>query len=229
MRRLAGLIALGLGFLSSCSTYEIPEQETARINEEVKKGRLEQINLEQLFPEDQKFPKLKDYFFYIIYHLERSGKEYVLDRQQLEEYFKKHNLTSFIPFGELEKIVKEDGVLKLYNDDFSESIPGASMIYLDASENIHFQTSRLSHRVELEPLYGSLELKPSFFIALLGYNFESKIQEIHIYDKGKNIMFKCQVLIRGKSSYWDVVYHSEDGSSSTREGIPSIKEVGKRR
>ncbi|MBW3010644.1 hypothetical protein KY326_00285 [Candidatus Woesearchaeota archaeon] len=220
MRKLLGLIALGLGFLSGCYSYEIPEQETARISEQIKKGRLDKITLDDLFPEDHKFPELEDYFFYVLYHLERSGMNYVLDKKDLETYFQQHELTSFVPFSEIEKLVKEDGLVKMYNGSFDESIPGASMIYLAASENLHLH-SRRGYKIYLQPVQGTLELKPKFLMQIMGYNFDCDIQEIQLYDEGMNVLFKCKVRIGRKTTYWDVIYHAKDGTSKQHESEPA--------
>ncbi|MCK4670524.1 MAG: hypothetical protein KAT43_04940 [Nanoarchaeota archaeon] len=216
--RMSGLAAALLAG-TSCYTYEIPQQEIARISKEIEKGRLEKVELENLFPKDYKFPKLYDYFFYTLYHLENSGKDYVVDRKDLETFFEKHELSSFVPFSEIEKIVREDGKIKMYNGRFTETIPGASMIYLSASENVHFDSSQ-EYRIHLRPVQGTLELRPKFLMRFFGYSFRSEIQEIQLYDKGTNVLFKCKINIGNKTTYWDVIYHSKDGTSSQCESDP---------
>ncbi|MBW3013281.1 hypothetical protein KY325_05110 [Candidatus Woesearchaeota archaeon] len=224
--RLLALAFAGLAFIG-CSTYEIPQVEVQRISKHIEEGRLQRVSLDNLFPPDHKFPELYDHFFMIIYHLEKTGRNYVVNKQELQQFFEKHNLKSFFPFSELEEMIKEYGILKFYNDDVSEALPGPPLpVYFEASENIHFSTRTEGQNICLTPTRGTLRILPGFLIKLLGYSFESRIYELKLMDKGENIVFRTTVTHRSQTRYFDVIYHAATGKTDEHElSADEIKEV----
>ncbi|MBW2963324.1 hypothetical protein KY306_00945 [Candidatus Woesearchaeota archaeon] len=211
-------LALIFALLTGCSSYQIPEQETARLQIMVYQNQLKEVNLEDFF-ENHEFPELKDHFFYVLYHLEQQEGNYVVDKKQLTSFFKKHNFDSSVPLDDLEKIVRENSLLKIYTGGFSENIPGSrGRLSLCASENLCFysQVKRPGHR-SLNLALGSLTMEINFPYNL-ACNIKPEVKALEIYEQGAQVIFYCQCLINGQMEKSRFVYHTKHGTSSELDG-----------
>ncbi|MFC1801265.1 hypothetical protein ACFLZB_02285 [Nanoarchaeota archaeon] len=212
------LVTAIAALLTSCSSYEIPKQEVARLQILVYQNQIKEINLEEFF-QDHQIPKLQDHFFYVLYHLEQQSGNYMVDKQNLINFFEKNNLNSSLPLDELEKIVREHDFTKIYTGGFSEEVPGSEgKLSLCASENLCFygQTKKPNHRT-LNLVWGSLDMEINFPYNLV-VNIKPEVRALEIYDLGSNIIFYCECQIDGERKKSRVFYHARDSTSSEREG-----------
>ncbi|MCK4588889.1 MAG: hypothetical protein KAT77_00465 [Nanoarchaeota archaeon] len=207
-----------LVFLTGCSSYEIPEQEIARLQILVYEKKIKEVNLEKFFKNHQ-HPKLKDHFFYVLYHLEQQPGNYMVEKQEMTNYFKKHNLNSLIPLDDLEKIVREHSYLKIYTSGFSQGIPGSGgKLSLCASKDLCFYgQERIPGHRNLNLALGSLTMEVNFPYNLV-CNLKPEVKALEVYDQGANVIFYCQYLIDGKMKKSRVIYHARDSTSSECDG-----------
>lgn len=208
------LLAACLVLVSGCSAYQIPEREIARLESLVNKKEIKKINLHEFF-QNKKHPKLKDYFFYVLYHLEQQTGDYLVEKEHLVGYFKNKDLNSSIPLDDLEKIVREGNHLKIYTGGFSETAPGTGgMISVSASEDLCFQTEKIPGRRDHLGLtldLGTLHIVPNFPLNIF-YDVRPQVKAIEVYDQGTNLIFYCQLEVKGQLKKSHLIYHSEDGT-----------------
>ena len=207
-----------LALLTGCSTYQIPEQEVARLQILVYQNQLKEINLEKFF-ENHEFPELQDYFFHVLYHLEQQEGDYTVDKKQLTDFFKKNNFNSSVPLDDLEKIVREHNYLKIYTGGFSETIPGSrGRLSLCASENLcmYSQVKKPGYR-SLNLALGSLTMEVNFPYSL-AFNIRPEVKALEVYEQGAHIIFYCQCLINGQIRKSRFVYHAQHSTSSELDG-----------
>lgn len=209
------VILASLAVLAGCASYQIPQKELQRLEKLVQQKEIRKINLEQFFKNHQ-FPEFKENFFYLLYHLEQQNNDYLVNQKNLVDFFKERKLSSSIPLDDLEKIVHEGYILKIYTGGFSGKIPGTDgYLSLSASEDLSFLAMKNNSSVSLALAKGSLELAPSFLLRFLGYGFRAQVHGIQIYDQGKNMIFQCRSDQEPKN--FSVIYHSRDGSYHLHE------------